>query len=69
MHYVDGQNYLKLNFYTTIYMLFNRNCDGYSTIRLKIKEQKIEKVDNGKLKYDYHVDYAKINIARKISVM
>ena len=69
---------LKLNCVKTKYMIFDRIYEGYSNIRLKIKEQEIERVDkmkylginiDRKLKWDDHIDYAESNIARKMRFM
>ena len=47
-------------------MIFNRNYEGYSNIRLKIKKQEIERfhkmkylgiIIDRKLNWDDHVDY------------
>ena len=43
------QNKLKLNCDKIEYMIFNRNYEGCNNIRLEIKEQEIEKVDQNKI--------------------
>ena len=59
-------------------MIFNRSYEGCNNIRLKIKDDDIERVDkmkylgiiiDSKLKWDDHDDYVESNIARKIGFL